>query len=238
MKTNKQKLLIIVALLTLPACSDSGFSGKTGKSTVSPEAAKGDDPNALGDGKDGDQNADKTGSKGSGGPGGGANDSPCDAAYGKTQARLLTSTVANGKQGNFIEYELSLTDCDDKVRSFNANTVLFDMLALTSLSGSKKSLPFTISANGEKITGQLREVQGEDLFGNTGPQYFHHRSDETIKFTTQVNSVRLKIQLLGLSATSIDSQTSGPGFSSQPVTLPTYLGFGKAAVVRKDVRFE
>lgn len=224
------KMFTLLSLMIFPACSDSGFSGKTGKNAVSPEAAKGDSPDSSGD--------DKTAGSGSSSSSDGGKNTSCDAVNGQTQAKLLTSSVANGKQGNFIEYELSLTDCDGKARSFTASSVLFDLLATTSLSGSKRSLPFTISANGEKTSGQLREVQGEDLFGNRGPKYYHHRSDEIIKFTTEVSSVRLKIQLLGLTAASMGSQTSGPGFASPPVTLPTYLRFGKAAVVRKDVRFE
>lgn len=162
----------------------------------------------------------------------------CDAS-GATQADLLTPTTANGKAGNYLEYELSVTDCEGKKRTFAADVILFDLDAVTDLVGKGVSLSYTIIDGKTFATGKLKEIQGSDLFGKIGKSYYHNETDQPVKISTETTSVRIRIDLLGMVVAPSEGTNGGPVvLPSGPVTVATYLRFGKATPVRKDVVFK
>jgi hypothetical protein len=153
--------------------------------------------------------------------------SECTAA-GTTKAELLTQTVDNGTPGNFVEYKLTVTDCSGKQIPFNAGTVSFD---LGSYVGAQSSLNYVISDASDQshsISGIFNNLQGHDLFGNAGPNYYHYETDKPVNFAAAANAIIVHVDLAGMSMT--------PYGSNDPLTMNTYLAFGTTAPVKAPVR--
>lgn len=161
----------------------------------------------------------------------------CDPVFGKTNAILLSKQVANGQPGNFIEFSLSVSSCEDVKKTISGATVYFDLDAFTSLAGLGRKLPFTLKTKEENLEGVFDEIQGEDLFGKTGPERYHYRTDREIKLQTAAPSVTLRIELLGM---RVQGDRTG-GFSNSAgadLQIPIYMRFGKASPVKAEVIFE
>ena len=157
---------------------------------------------------------------------------------------MLTPTVANGKLGNYIEYLVSLTDCLGQRRTLTAEAILFDIDGRANIGLSdSNSLAYTLTAEGTTIRGELVEVSGSDLFGTTKVGYFHNETDKPVTVSTATRSIKIRIDLLGRvysARSSSTSPTPAPTATNQPLptfVIPTYLRFGKAEPVRKDVTF-
>ena len=88
-----------------------------------------------------------------------------------------------------------------------------------------------------KINGDLDEVNGSDLFGNAGSIYYHYVTDKPTSTSTDGASITLRIELLGNTFAAADADID-INLPPPSVTLATYLRYGKAAAVRKDVPFK
>ncbi|MEN9834270.1 MAG: hypothetical protein RL011_463, partial [Pseudomonadota bacterium] len=151
---------------------------------------------------------------------------------GTTKAELLTPTLMNGTQGNYLEYEIALMDCDGKVRPLSANRILFDVDARFTGPHVNDPLGYTVSVGDETINGELKNIQGSDLFGRSGANLFHYATEKKIEFGTKTNSLRLRIDLAGH---QMKSTTEG---ASSPNEVATYLRFGDARAVEQPVKLQ
>lgn len=146
----------------------------------------------------------------------------------KTKVKLLTLTVANGVPGNEISYEISVVDCNGDSKPVSGKFVLFDIDAEVE----------TVSANTylakvglQSTSGTLDPVEGVDLFGKTGPDYFHHKTDKTISLTQTTSAVILTIDLHGESFMLMNGNADGT------FLVNTHLKFGDADPVTQPVLF-
>ena len=130
---------------------------------------------------------------------------PCTQA-GTTQAKLLTPTITNADQQNALAYEIFVTDC----------------------SGVRKSVDATTDA---RTSGRLIQVPNSDLFGKTGPGFFHFETDQPFSLATAASSVTLTIQMAGRSFRPLQAATTGDYGHMQ-----TYLSFGDATPVATAVQ--
>lgn len=255
---------IILALSLIPAgCSSTGFQGSSSKTQNPPPkeksqvvepavdnsddaetpqsktktdtaSAKNSDIKPTGDAgpKNSTQNADKI----SGASNPDINTDPipakCDAS-GITRAALLTPSVANSTVNNSIDYEIAIADCKGTLKVFSAQSIQFDFDASFGQLGSGFTFPYTITSGADTITGVLTEVAGTDLFGNTGPTYYHYQTDKQVTTSTTSQTVRISIGLRGVTVTSKIPVIPVP----KEFTVKTYLRFGTAAPVAKDVTF-
>ena len=225
----------------LVGCNEQGFSGRGAKKTVSPEADAQTGDNSRENGDQRSSRERKEARDGSGETDG--DDAPtleassCDPVFGKTQARLITNRVANGKPGNYLEFSLSLADCASQTRTFQATTVYFDLDAYTSLAGRGRELPFKLTTDQETLSGTFREIQGEDLFGRTGAERYHYRTSREVQLQSSASKITLRIELLGMTVSGEPQRGLGnPRAGIQ--TVPIYMRFGKAAPVKADLEFE
>ncbi len=158
-------------------------------------------------------------------------DPACDEAAGATAVKLLTPTVANGDPSNHIDYEITVADCDGKPRQLVADYILFDVEALVTAGDQGTGYHYVVKAGTKSAEGSLERIVGSDLFGNSGAQYFHNRTDQVPTIAAGAASIQFRIEFAG--------GTFGPANSQgKPDNLlATYLRFGKAKVARQDVHF-
>jgi hypothetical protein len=207
-------------------CASSSFSGKTGNKKADP---------AGGQSSDGTTENSKDGEGGNGSPSSGSKE--CDPVHGKTIASVMTKQVANGQKGNYIEFSLSLSTCENQSKTFSGDLIYFDLDALTSLAGLGQKLPFTLKAAAESQKGTFEEIQGEDLFGKKGPKRYHYRTEREITLQTAVSSVTMRIELLGMRVQG-EQNAGNPTGNGSSMQIPIYMRFGKASPVKAEITFE
>lgn len=161
-----------------------------------------------------------------------AEQAACDADA-ETVAELLTPEVKNGDDDNKIEYRISVTNCDGEKIKLEAKKILFDVEGISDKAKSEEALDFVAEAGETRLEGSLEKIRGEDLFGNTGDNYYHNATDKTLTLPEGTTEILFTIMLGGASHKPL--QQNGEG--SEDNLLPTYLAFGEAKVVRKDVHF-
>ena len=149
-------------------------------------------------------------------------------ADGVTTANLLTPTVKNGSQGNFLEYELSIADCSGNPRPLTADKILFDIDATLLGSGVNKPLAYQVASADNSLKGVLLNIQGTDLFGRSGANFHHYATDQSINFATKTPSLKLRIELAGL----LMRTTTTKG-TTAPNQVATYLRIGQANPVQQ-----
>lgn len=159
-----------------------------------------------------------------------AEQAACDADA-ETVAELVTPEVKNGDPANAIEYKISVTNCDGEKITVEAKNILFDVGGVTDQAKSDDPLPFVATVGTEEIAGELEKIRGEDLFGNKGDNYFHNRTDKTLTLPDGTTELSFVVKLEGASYKPLEGESSADN------VLPTYLAFGEAKVVRKDVHF-
>ena len=160
--------------------------------------------------------------------------SPCTDA-GTTVAKLIsTAGIVNDSANQFLEYELSMEDCEGVVTPITANVILFDLDA-ESESGAKP-LPYQLkSPDGMPISnGILASVSGSDLFGVVGPARFHHRTNNNINVPSTHRKVRLIVDLSFTNSQPLNSGLIGPVARA---IIPSFLRFGQASPVKTLVPF-
>lgn len=146
----------------------------------------------------------------------------------KTKVKLLTLTVPNGRPGNKISYEISVVDCNGDFQPVSGKNILFDIDAEVDAAVENT---YTARVGLESISGTLSTVEGVDLFGKTGPEYFHHRTDKTVSLKGTVTAVILTVDLHGQSFLPIGGGDSGT------FLVNTHLKFGDADPVTQPVMF-
>ena len=154
----------------------------------------------------------------------------CGAA-GLTRALLLTPTVQNAKPGNYLEYQLSVNDCNGNPLPLTADKILFDINVNINGSGAKAPLYYTVKANDNAVSGILQNVKGSDLFGRTGANFFHFETDKPVILATKENAVILHIELGGQLMVPLPDASG----NVSPNQLTTYLRFGNASPVHQIV---
>jgi hypothetical protein len=146
----------------------------------------------------------------------------------KTKVKLLTLTVANGKPGNKITYEISVVDCNGDYQPVSGKNILFDIDAEVDAAMENT---YTARVGLESISGTLNTVEGVDLFGKTGPEFFHHRTDKTVSLKGTITAVILTVDLHGQSFLPIGGGDNGT------FLVNTHLKFGDADPVTQPVMF-
>jgi hypothetical protein len=156
--------------------------------------------------------------------------SPCDRTLNAvTKARLLTDKIVNRKPKQWLSYELSVTDCDGKLRHFSGR-IFFDLDATVT--------PFIVDFPYQIIdpqTGSLlhngvfNHKLGQDLFGNSGEIFGYHEAVDW-KMTSDRSVIILNIAIDGLTIAPRIGDASAPLF-----TVPSYLKVGASAPVKADL---
>ncbi len=237
--------LLCLVLAASAGCNNASLAGggksvsgeKTAKKSGDSEKPLGtpaDDPSANDGGNVGDdgKNAKNKGALGDGGDQSGSgnlgeNDdlvSTCKNQPLKTSVKLLTPTIQNGQPGNKVIYELQLLDCKGKPRPISAQFIHFDLDAEVA-----EAVPnsYTVQVGTQTVQGALQVVEGVDLFGKSGPEYFHHKTDQPVTLTETALTATLTVDLKG----QLFGEEEG-NFSAQ-----SYLRFGEAEPVAQTVTF-
>ena len=155
---------------------------------------------------------------------------PCTQA-GTTQAKLLTPTITNADQQNALAYEIFVTDCSGVRKSVDATTIKFDLDAIFYNVPENQPLNYTVTSTDARTSGRLIQVPNSDLFGKTGPGFFHFETDQPFSLATAASSVTLTIQMAGRSFRPLQAATTGDYGHMQ-----TYLSFGDATPVATAVQ--
>ncbi len=161
-----------------------------------------------------------------------AEQAACDAEA-ETVAELLTPEVTNGDPANRLEYKISVINCDGEKIKLEAKNILFDVEGISDQASSDEPLAFEASVGAMTIEGELEKVRGSDLFGNKGDNYYHNRTDKTLTLPEGTKELSFVIKFDGASHKPLPDA----GKATADNLLPTFLAFGEAKVVRKDVHF-
>ena len=153
----------------------------------------------------------------------------CTAA-GSTQVKLLTPSITNGDPQNFLAYEVFVTDCSGNRQVVEAKAILFDLDAFLLNVAESQPLTYTVKSTAAQATGSLIRVAKSDLFGRTGPAFFHYETDRPFALETAASSVTISIQMAGRTFKPYAAATTGNDHKMQ-----TYLRFGAAAPVTSVV---
>lgn len=152
---------------------------------------------------------------------------PC-TDEGLTKVRLLSPSVVSGDPQNHLDYEISAVDCAGNPLSNLKGAIDFDIGAVTTI--SLGGLTYTTIDGGVQRAGRLDAIGGQDLFGNSGPEYQFFRTSEVIELNNKTKTIQFRIELGG---STIESYTSQGGDGA---TVATYLRFGSAAAVEQSVK--
>lgn len=162
---------------------------------------------------------------------------------GTTVVKLLTASVTNKAANQIIKYQLSMNDCQGVETPIKATEIKFDVnavmvVASTSGSPSGTALPYTVqSPEGQTLSsGSLEIVQGEDLFGNASPSYWHYKTNNPINITGGIKQVILSVDISN-SENHLPSNTGGTGTYPATEVIETFLRFGDAEAVKQPVTF-
>lgn len=194
----RQYILIIPMTCWMGACSQSSFTGDQGKKAVTPEQTEGDS-----NGVDG---ADCT----------------------KTSKTFVSSdadSITNNAPEQFVSYKIGLDGC--KILLKDAS-IWADINA--TVKNNSRPLPYKIKTlDGELLaSGQLGSVQGEDLFGNSGENYAHWKTDDidldlrsgSVIFELDYSYMSIKKTLGNLPNNDFQVETYFSISGAEAVTLP------------------
>lgn len=146
-----------------------------------------------------------------------------------TNVRSLTGTLNQSQMNRRLTYELSLQDCPGTVPQTVAKVVSFDIDAQAF---SSAQLLFQAKDNGAVVSsGRLDNIQGSDLFGKSGAEYWHYRTDQTITVRAVSRTVVIEIDMSNM----VIIAPFG-GQTTPLMTIPTYFKFGDAQPVKVDVQ--
>jgi hypothetical protein len=154
---------------------------------------------------------------------------------GKTIAKLLTTGgITNDAPNQFLEYELSMEDCEGVTTPITASVILFDLDA--EILDGPKTLSYQVKSQDGALlsSGALQSINGSDLFGVIGPNRFHHRTNSNINVPVSHRKVRLTIDLSFTNNQPMGSVMTGPVARA---VIQTYLRFGDASPVKMPVTF-
>ncbi len=235
--------LLVASLAAATGCNDASLSGGAKKAATEDDEskAKGDEDSPLGT-PSGDPDGPGGNGPGQNGNAGENDDGSqtgdvdsasdliklCQDAPLKTSVKLLTPTIKNGAPGNKVSYELQLLDCKGNPRPLSAQFIRFDVDAEVD---DTFPLSYVVTVGSQTVSGILEVVEGVDLFGKTGEEYFHHKTDQAVTLTSAALTAILTIDLKGQRHDPIGAG-SGGSFS-----CASYLRFGDAEPVAQTVTF-
>lgn len=156
----------------------------------------------------------------------------------QTTAALKTSVVSQGNAARFIDYDISIVDCNGLPVAFNADLLLFDYdgrhLEFGANTGIMK-FKITNPVDSQTIVGTMNKVTGSDLFNRIGSQWEHYATDKIIAFTnpTQVFHLQMDFSSVWISAPINSSSYTSEGY----MLISTFLKFGNTQPVEGDVIF-
>jgi hypothetical protein len=243
----KARMLTLLAFVGTVGCNSAGFTGGSGKTANAKKSAPQNnsadadgpaapDPPINGNAHGGNpydpptntQANQETSPLGSSGTSTLNMPQNCTSA-GVTQAQLLTSQLTDGDPSATLQYDLSLTDCQGNAQTISADSVLFDF---DGRSDGVAALDFSITDGAQiNYTGKLQVILDSDLFGNTGSNYQHYKSDNPFKLQTAAPKLHVTVSI---GETGVISPLD-PNASADTFPLATYLELGQAAPVQKNV---
>ena len=133
------------------------------------------------------------------------------------------SVSLNTPSDIYLEYELYSKDCLGN--AIEANQILFDLdYRFTIYSGEEDLVSYSIidEENGQMIgSGSLILIRGEDLFGNSGSNFFYYKTSGDFDFPTDWNKLKLIISWPGVVFERPTTEDSDPNI------LPSFIKFGQ-----------
>lgn len=162
------------------------------------------------------------------------NNNGCNES-GITQASIVTQSVKNGASSSFIQYEISVKDCNGVARLLTNKPILFDIDAKVD-TGVPNSLTYKIVTNQSTVTGNLQIVQGSDLFGNTGSNFFYYKTDQNVLANDTTEFATLYVYLNGQIMFPF-GYSGNLHFAPPSFTTSTYVAFGAATPVTAPINF-
>lgn len=223
-----------LATFLVVACGESSFSGGSGgrqmptanTDDAKPETIGDESPDGAGGGETGGENGEENST-------GNAQDC-AENPQDRTQVRLLTDAVKNNAANQLVRYELSLVDCEGNPKPIPRAPLLFDINAQATFDLNAQKLPFVIqNASGESIaSGKMNLIQGSDLFGVKGSNYFHWRIDE-FSFDNADKKLYLNVDVSNLGWQPFNQQER----TGNTYTFATYLRIGDADPVEQKVKW-
>ena len=118
----------------------------------------------------------------------------CQAEQTQTSARLETTAIDNGGSNVVLVYKVQVADC----QTLDVVELGWDLMAEIIKPEDRPSnadyqASYIITEIG--IEGQLVTVEGTDLFGNTGPTFFHTKTDQSFTIPENQKELTLEIRL-------------------------------------------
>jgi hypothetical protein len=117
-----------------------------------------------------------------------------------TGAALRTPEVKNGAADSRLVFDVFVEDCSGMRQPLAGRRILFDVEAEI---GELLTSPYTIrisdagsAAGTTEFSGALQGVEGEDVFGRRGPEYFLHQT-ERLPAVPAADAVTFSIDLAG-----------------------------------------
>lgn len=214
------RVLAAFAFMLPSACTNTDFAGGSGEAPPNDGRAQPGDQDA----KEQDEGADDF-------------EVPSDCTPdGVTQARLLTKSVKNDTPGEFVEYEISVSDCEGKAKTIRPDKVLFDTNSYTD--APMEAIRFEVrTVDGEDVAaGQMEAISGKDLFGQVSETHFHYRTDKSVEFRTPETSFIFRVET-GNGRLTATENGKDPDKAEGDQLIETFLRFGEAKPVKKDVLF-
>lgn len=207
-------LYVLVASVIWSGCQESSFSGSRDPASPAPPQAQNPVPTPA---SPDDARPQDTG--------------PCTDET-QINSRILSQKFLNGTGGNKIEYRLTLTGCDGKLRPITPGSLLFDVNAVRSADKIHGGLRYTLTIGSTIKKGVLVSVGGQDLFGKTGSHLYYYQNQEDIPVDLDVSEGTFQVDFDGEKLMSIEDGRS------TKFRFETYLKFGPAAPIKHAIDAE
>ena len=133
---------------------------------------------------------------------------------------------------NNLNFKLTHTTCSGEPISFNNSIIYFDINLEFTESDLFAPVPIKINhTETQKVlfSNQLASIQGSDLFGKVGPNYFHN-SSEPLNLGFETNEIILNIPLSSFGSIS-STLNDDPNFVS------VFLKVGESKAFEKILNF-
>lgn len=157
--------------------------------------------------------------------------SPC-VGDGVTIAKLISTAIKVKTAGQYVDYELQLTDCAGNPKSITNQPLKFDLNAVTD--SLTTPIPYQLwvnDASSNKINDNLKSVPGTDLFGNSGSSYAHWET-QSINFVPELAIIHLRLDVSNRLFLPMGSKAKT---LTSPVSIPTFLQLGNATPVQQNI---
>jgi hypothetical protein len=148
----------------------------------------------------------------------------------------LTSFVTQNQSSGTLELELNFEPCLEQIGRVQL-PILFDVDAnALFLPGQERRLSYEVSMQGVRVAGPgaINTVFGEDVFGKTGADFAHFRSDGALSVAPNISTARLTVKLNSMFVVGPVNSTS---YATSNFSVPVYVRIGQSPPVRTNVVF-